>query len=100
MRRIGLFVLTAISLLLIEVRTGSHYAAEPQLQRPEVVADEVIVKFRDSVDEFTKDMARFRVAGNRKKLFRYLPGLEVIKLRRGVSVEEAITLIKEIPGVE
>ena len=78
---------------------GSHHAAQPQSPQPEFVADEVIVKFRDGADEFDKDMARFRVSGTRKKLFKYVPGLEVIKLRRGVSVEEAIKLYQQDPSV-
>ena len=99
MKRIGLIVLAVVTLLALDVRTGSHHAAQPGAQKAEFVADEVIVKFRDGTDEFTKDMARFRVSGTRKKLFRYIPGLEVVRLRRGVSVEEAIKLYQQDPNV-
>ena len=99
MKRIGLTVLAVIALLAFDVRTGSYHAAQPQSQKSEFVADELIVKFRDGVDEFTKDIARFRVSGTRKKLFRYVRGLEVIKLRRGVTVEEAIKIYEQDPNV-
>ncbi|MGH7794637.1 MAG: S8 family peptidase, partial [Candidatus Binatia bacterium] len=98
-KRISLTMLVFLAFLIFDVRSGSQHAAQPQPQPFEFVADEVIVKFRQSTDEFTKDMARFRVSGTRKKLFRYVPGLEVIKLRRGVSVEEAINLYQQDPNV-
>ena len=98
-KRISFTLLALLAFLLFDVRSASHHAAQPQVQAPEFVADEVIVKFHQSADEFTKDMARFRVSGVRKKLFRYIPGLEVVKLRRGVSVEEAIALYEQDPNV-
>src|SRR5688572_9312262 len=99
MKRIGLTVLLLVAFLGFDIRSGSQYAAQPRSQQPEFVADEVIVKFRQGIDEFNKDLARFRVSGTRKKIFRYVPGLEVVKLRRGVSVEEAIKLYQQDPNV-
>jgi subtilisin family serine protease len=98
-KRISFTMLALLAFLLFDVRSASQHAAQPQAPVPEFVSDEVIVKFRQGTDEFTKDMARFRVSGTRKKLFRYIPGLEVIKLRRGVSVEEAINLYQQDPNV-
>jgi subtilisin family serine protease len=98
-KRISSTMFALLAFLLFDVRSASQHAAQPQAQPPEFVADEVIVKFREGTDEFIKDMARFRVSGTRKKLFRYIPGLEVIKLRRGVSVEEAINLYQRDPNV-
>ena len=98
-KRMSFALLALFALLIFDVQPGSQHAAQPQPQRPEFVADELIVKFRQGVDEFTKDLARFRVSGTRKKLFKYVPGLEVIKLRRGVSVDEAIALYQQDPSV-
>jgi thermitase len=98
-KRLSFTILFLVALFAMDVRSGSHHAAQPRSQRPEFVADEIIVKFRDGVDEFTKDLSRFRVSGSRKKLFKYVAGLEVIKLSRGVSVEEAIKLYRQDPDV-
>jgi thermitase len=86
-------------LFALDMGSGSHHAAQPGSQRTDFVPDEIIVKFRDGVDEFTKDLARFRVSGSRKKMFKIIPGLEVVKLRRGVSVEEAIDIFEQLPEV-
>lgn len=98
-KRISLTLLFLIALFAMDVGSDSHYAAQPGSQHPNFVPDEIIVKFHVGVDEFTKDLSRFRVSGTRKKVFKIIPGLEVVKLRRGVSVEEAIGLFLQIPGV-
>jgi Subtilase family/Fervidolysin N-terminal prodomain/Cep192 domain 4 len=98
-KRLSFTTLFLVALFAMDMRLGSQHAAQPGSQRPEFVADEIIVKFRDGTDDFTKDLARFRVAGVRKKIFKIIPGLEVVKLRRGVSVEEAISLFEQIPDV-
>ena len=64
-------------------------AAQPTRQNQRYVPDEIIVKFRPEADESQKDLARFRVFGARKKAFKVLPNAEVVKLGRGVTVEEA-----------
>jgi len=98
-KRFGVTTFILVALLALDVRSGSQYAAEPQAQIPEHVPDEVIVRFRDGVDESRKDLARFRVLGNRKKVFQALRGLEVVKLPRNVSVQDAIDLYKQDPDV-
>ena len=98
-KRFGVTTFILVALLALDVRSGSQYAAEPQAQIPEHVADEIIVRFRDGVDESHKDLARFRVLGNRKKVFQALRGLEVVKLSRNVSVQDAIDLFKQDPDV-
>src|SRR5499425_3746783 len=98
-KRIGFVIVSMFALLTLDVRPGSHYAAQPQSQVPEYVSDEIIVKFREGVDEYKKDLARFRVSGTRKKVFKVIRGLEVIKLSRGVSVEEAIGVYRQDPDV-
>jgi thermitase len=98
-KQLSFTIVFLVALFALDMDSGSHHAAQPGSRRTDFVPDEIIVKFRDGVDEFTKDLARFRVSGSRKKLFRYVPGLEVIKLRRGVSVEEAINLYRQDPDV-
>src|SRR5438093_9829423 len=98
-KRLSFTMLFLVALFAMDMRSGSHHAAQPGSQRPDFVSDEIIVKFRDGVDEFAKDLSRFRVAGTRKKIFKFIPGLEVVKLRGGVSVEEAIDLFEQIPDV-
>ena len=98
-KRLGLAMFVLFVLLVLDIRSNSQYAAEPSAQVPEHVSDEVIVRFRDGVDESHKDLARFRVLGNRKKVFQALRGLEVVKLPRNVSVQDAIDLYKQDPDV-
>lgn len=74
-------------------------AAQPTPQSQTYVADEILVKFRQGTDESRKDLARFRVLGARKKAFKVLRNLEVIKLGRGVSVEEAIQIYRSDPDI-
>ena len=92
---------TLLTLLALDMGSNSRYAAEPppQTQMAEHVSDEIIVKFREGVDESRKDLARFRVFGNRKKAFRIVRGLEVIKLPPNVSVQEAIDIYQQDPDV-
>jgi hypothetical protein len=92
-------MLALLAFLLFDIRSASHHAAQSDRQPPESVADEIIVRFQTGVDEFTKDLSRFRVSGTRKKIFKIIPGLEVVKLRPGISVEEAIALYEQVPGV-
>jgi thermitase len=97
----GVMTATLLTLLTLDIGSNSRYAAEPppQAQMSEHVADEVIVKYREGVDESSKDLARFRVSGKRKKLFRSVRGLEVTKLPGNVSVQEAIDLYQQDPNV-
>ena len=98
-KRISFVMVSIFILLALDVRPGSQYAAQPQSQSPEYVSDEIIVKFRDGVDEYKKDLARFRVSGTRKRVFKIIRGLEVIKLSRRVSVKEAIDLYRQDPDI-
>src|SRR5499426_4120067 len=98
-KRISFLTVFLLGFLALDIRPGSQYAAQPQAQVPEYVSDEIIVRFREGVDEYKKDLARFRVAGTRKKIFKVIRGLEVVKLSRGVSVEEAIDSYRQDPDV-
>ena len=100
-KRFSIITIILLVLLVLDIRFNSQYAAEPtpQAQMSEHVADEVIVKYREGVDESIKDLGRFRVAGNRKKSFRSVRGLEVVKLPKNVSVQEAIALYEQDPNV-
>jgi len=98
-KRINFTILLLFALLALDTRSDSQYAAQPQAQPSEHIADEVIVRFRDGVDESQKDLARFRVLGSRKKVFKTVRGLEVIKLPRNVSVQDAIDLYEQDPNV-
>src|SRR5215475_4278820 len=98
-KRISFVTVFLLTLLALDLRPGSQYAAQPQPQRPEYVPDEIIVKFREGVDESQKDLARFRVFGTRKKAFKVIRGLEVVKLFPRVSVEDAIDLLRQDPDV-
>ncbi len=96
------FVLPSVlllTLLIVDFRPGSHFAAQPGVPAADYVSDELIVKFRAGVGEDKKDLARFRVFGTRKKIFRIVPGLEVIKLARHVSIDEAIQIYRRDPDV-
>src|SRR5215475_6915395 len=99
-KRISFLTVFLLGFLALDIRPGSQYAAQPQAQVPEYVSDEIIVRFREGVDEYKKDLARFRVAGTRKKVFKVIRGLEVVKLSRRVSVEEAIDLYRQDPDVQ
>ena len=92
-------MLTLLALLVFDTRFGASYAADAPGITSAHVTDEVIVRFRDGVDESRKDLARFRVTGKQKKRFRNVPGLEVTKLPPNVSVEEAIDLYQQDPDV-
>ena len=98
-KRLGLAMFVLFVLLVLDIRSNSQYAAEPSAPVPEHVSDEVIVRFREGVDESRKDLARFRVSGNRKKIFKTVRGLEVIKLPRNISVQEAIAIYEQDPDV-
>ena len=98
-KRISFVMVSIFVLLALDVRPGSQYAAQPQSQAPDYVPDEIIVKFREGAGEYQKDLARFRVSGTRKKIFKIIRGLEVVKLSRGVSVKEAIDLYRQDPDV-
>jgi thermitase len=98
-RRFGFAVFTLLALLALDFRSTSQYAAEPQGPTLQHVSDEIIVRFREGVDESRKDLARFRVLGNRKRAFKHVDGLEVIKLPAQVTVGEAIDLYEQDPNV-
>jgi subtilisin family serine protease len=78
---------------------AAQLAAQSQAPTSSHVPDEVIVKYRDGVDEYKKELGRFRVAGKRKREFKTVRGLEVIKLGRNVSVADAIDEYKHDPDV-
>jgi len=99
MKRISLALITLVGLLVLDPGSHSQHAAQQQNNRSRHVADEIIVRFRDGVDEAAKDLARFRVLGNRKKVFKTVRGLEVIKLPPNVTVQEAIDLYEQDPNV-
>src|SRR5512141_2324806 len=95
-KRLSLTAYTLLALLTLDAQITQLPA---QAQRPTHVADEIIVRYRDSADEYKKEVGRFRVAGQRKKAFKSVHGLEVIKLGRNVSVEDAIELYQQDPHV-
>src|ERR1044071_4005210 len=98
-KRLAITIFVLFILLFLDLHSSSQYAAESGAQVPEHVADEVIVKYRDGIDDSTKDLARFRVFGKRKKIFKSVRGLEVTKLPRNVSVQEAIDIYQQDPNV-
>ena len=69
-KRISFVTVFLLAFLALDIWPGSQYAAQPQPQVPEYVSDEIMVKFREGVDEYLKDLARFRVSGTRKKVFK------------------------------
>ena len=71
--------------------------ADPQA-RPHI-DDELIVKFRGGREEYKKLMTHYGVGARRAKVFRSLAGLELIKLPRGLSVQEAIDFYQRSPDV-
>ena len=94
-KRFGVTTFILVALLALDVRSDLQFAAEPQAQIPEHVADEVIVRFRDGVDQWHKGASlAFAYLVTRKKIFRTVRGLEVVKLSRNVSVQDAIDLFK------
>ncbi len=98
-KRLSFTILFLFALFAMDMGSGSHHAAQRGSQGANVVPDEIIVKFRDGVDEFAKDLSRFRVSGTRKKVFKTVRGLEVIKLPRNLSIQEAIDLYEQDPNV-
>ena len=96
---ISIIMLAIAGLLTVDVQFEPQYAAQAQNQVPAYVPDEVIVRFRAGVEESKKDLARFRVFGSRKKVFKSVRGLEVTKLPPNVSVQEAIDLYEQDPNV-
>jgi thermitase len=88
----------ALSVLMTPV-TFSFAAqpADPQT-RPHI-DDELIVKFRGGREEYRKLMTHYGVGARRAKVFRSLAGLELIKLPRGLSVQEAIDIYQRSPDV-
>ncbi len=97
--QLGLTLVFLVAFFGWDTRSGFLYAAQADSKVIAHVSDEIIVRFRDGVDEARRDLARFRVLGNRKKLFRIVPGLEVVKLPHNVTVEEAIDLYHQDPDV-
>jgi thermitase len=98
-RHVFLFVsYFALSVLMTPV-TFSFAAqpADPQT-RPQI-DDELIVKFRGGREEYRKLMTHYGVGARRAKVFRSLAGLELIKLPRGLSVQEAIDIYQRSPDV-
>ena len=91
--------LLALYLALVLAGFSPTMAAQPTAQNQRYVPDEILVKFRQGVDESRKDLARFRVFGSRKKAFKVLQNLEVVKLSRGVTVEEAVQISRNNPDV-
>ena len=97
-KRLHFAMYLLLALFVLDLPTAP-LAAQAQSPSPTFVTDELIVKYRDDVDEYKKEIGRFRVAGQRKKEFKIVRGLEVIKLGRNVSVADAIDLYKQDPDV-
>ncbi len=91
--------LLPLHLVLVLAGFSPTMGAQPTAQNQSYVPDEILVKFRQGVDESRKDLARFRVFGSRKKAFKVLQNLEVVKLSRGVTVEEAVQISRNNPDV-
>jgi subtilisin family serine protease len=98
-KRFSVATFVLFALLALDIRSTSQYAAEPQAQAFGHVSDEVIVRFQPGVDESRKELARFRVFGSRKRVFKSVDGLEVIKLPANVTVDEAIDAYEQDPNV-
>jgi subtilisin family serine protease len=90
------FVVLEVLFLLPEPSFSAETAASPKRV---FVEDQILVKFRDGVDIQAKTHAHARVGAKRIKEFKIVPGLELLKLPPGMSVEEAIRLYRENPDV-
>ncbi|MGH7815807.1 MAG: S8 family serine peptidase, partial [Candidatus Binatia bacterium] len=97
-KRLHIAMVLLLALFASDI-ASALYAAQPEPQALTYVPDEIIVKFRDGTEEAQKDLARFQVAGARKKHFKIVPGLESIKLPRSVSVAEALDSYRQNPNV-
>jgi thermitase len=97
-QRLHFAIYLLLALFAVDLPT-TQFVAQAQNPSPTHVSDEVIVRYRDDVDESKKQLGRFRVAGQRKKEFKIVRGLEVIKLGRNVSVTDAIDLYTQDPDV-
>ena len=72
-------------------------AAQNQAPALSYVPGEVIVKYKENVDAYKKNIDRFRVFGQLKKAFKR--NLDVVTLGKNISVAEAIDIYKQDPDV-
>ena len=72
-------------------------AAQNQAPALSYVPGEVIVKYKENVDAYKKNIDRFRVFGQLKKAFKR--NLDVVTLGKNISVVEAIDIYKQDPDV-
>jgi thermitase len=88
----------ALSVLMTPVTLSfAAQPADPQT-RPHI-DDELIVKFRSGREEYRKLMTHYGVGAKRAKVFRSLAGIELIKLPRGLSVQEAMDIYQRSTDV-
>lgn len=66
-KRLGLAMFVLFVLLVLDIRSNSQYAAEPSAPVPEHVSDEVIVRFREGVDESARISPVFEFPGTARK---------------------------------
>jgi subtilisin family serine protease len=73
----------------------------PQTERPARRHDDasILVRFKPSAAPMQRSLARTQVGGARLRGFALVPGLEVIRLGRGWSVDSALEVLRRLPAV-
>jgi hypothetical protein len=99
-KRLGFLFVSSFALAILIMPIASSFAAQrADSQTPPHIDDEVIVRFRAGRDEYSKLMIHYGVGARRARVFRNLEGLELVKLPRGLSVQEAIAFYQRYPDV-
>ena len=99
-KRLGFLFVSSFALSILIMHIAVSFAAQPaDSQTPPHIDDEVIVRFRAGRDEYSKLMIHYGVGTKRARVFRNLEGLELVKLPRGLSVQDAIAFYQRYPDV-
>ena len=80
--------------------SASSFAAELSPSTSPSVAGEVLVRFREGVDDYIKALSHFGIGTTViKHFYEIVEGLELVKLPPFISVDEALTLYRQLPYV-
>jgi len=94
-----LFVFSFALCILMLPQPG--FSAETASTQKRLFAeDEVLLRFREGVSDDAKANAHARVGGKRVKKFKIVQGLELVKIPKTISVEEAIQLYQQSTDVK
>ncbi len=85
--------------VLLHAMLGTGETAQAPLRPNDHVADEVLVRFKTGIAETARNSARLTVAGTRRKTFRTLEGLELIKLPSNLTARVAIEILQRHPDI-